>query len=450
MCAAPAYLPLMRKHILIVVLLILLASAGIVAWLAWPDEARLPLDRVAGTRPQISAPREQILPTIKVASVVGWGDTMPTPAAGLTVKPFARGLDHPRWLYRLPNGDVLVAQSNSPPREGGGITGWVMGLLMNKAGAGVPSANSIVLLRDANGDGVAETRSTFMTGLNSPSGMALLNGQLYIGNTDALVRVPYAPGQTRITAKPELVVRLNPGGNHWARNVIVGPDGQTLFVAVGAASNIAEGGLEAEKYRANILQVWPKDKNWRVFAAGLRNPNGMAINPATRQLWTVVNERDMLGSDLAPDYLTQVEFGDQFGWPWYYWGGYPDPRVEPKNLPLQQYSKRPDFAMGPHVAALGLAFGDDVKLGGRFTTGAFVSEHGSWNRKPVSGYKVVFVPFAAAGFPAPKAKPVDVLTGFLDQDGRARGRPVAVIGDRTGAMLVADDVGNTIWRVSAK
>jgi glucose/arabinose dehydrogenase len=312
----------------------------------------------------------------------------------------------------------------------------------------VPSANRITLLRDADGDGVAEVKTAFMTGLNSPFGMALMDGQLYIGNTDALVRVPYKDGQTTITATPETIVKLNPGGNHWARNVIAAADGKTLYVSVGSASNIAEGGMAAEKYRANILQVWP-DKQWRVFGAGIRNANGMAINPVTKQLWTVVNERDMLGSDLAPDYLTQVEFGDHFGWPWYYWGGYPDTRVEPKNPALQEYSKRPDYALGPHVAALGLTFSTDTKLGDRWASGAFVGEHGSWNRKPVSGYKVVYVPFAANGYPAPGAKPVDVLTGFLDKDGKAQGRPVGVITDKAGALLVADDVGNRIWRVSA-
>ena len=286
-----------------------------------------------------------------------------------------------------------------------------------------------------------------MTGLNSPFGMALHEGQLYIGNTDALVRVPYTDGQTRIDAKPEQVVKLNPAGNHWTRNVVAAPDGRSLFVAVGSASNIAEKGMVAEKYRANILQVFPTG-DWRVYAAGLRNPIGMAINPVTKRLWTVVNERDMLGSDLAPDYLTQVEFGDHFGWPWYYWGGYPDSRVEPKNPSLQEYSKRPDYALGPHVAALGLTFSNDARLGGRWASGAFVGEHGSWNRVPVSGYKVAFVPFGANGYPVPGAKPVDLLTGFLDKEGQAMGRPVGVTGDRTGALLVADDVGNRIWRVS--
>ncbi len=441
----------MRKHILIVLGLIVLVGIAGFAYLAWPDTAKLDVNQVAGKTPDIAAPRIQMLPTIGVAKAVGWPKgAMPTPAAGLGVQPFATGLDHPRWMYRLPNGDVLVAETNSPPREGPGIVTRVMNFLMGRAGAGVPSANRITLLRDADGDGTAETRSTFMTGLNSPFGMTLMNGQLYIGNTDALVRVPYADGATKITAKPERVIKLNGGGNHWARNVIAAADGKTLYVGVGSSSNIAENGMDAEKYRANILQVWPADKNWRIYAAGLRNPNGMAINPRSGQLWTVVNERDMLGSDLAPDYLTQVEFGDHFGWPWYYWGGYPDSRVEPKNPALQQYAKRPDYALGPHVAALGLTFANDAKLGARFTNGAFVGEHGSWNRKPLSGYKVVYIPFGDTGFPAAKAKPVDILGGFLNADGEAQGRPVGVITDKTGALLVADDVGNAIWRVSAK
>ena len=440
----------MRKHILIVLVLIGLVVAGTIAYLAWPDTAQIPIEQVEGARPNITAPREQTLPTVKVADVVGWQNgAKPVPAAGLQVQPFAAGLNHPRWLYRLPNGDVLVAESNSPPRDGGGITGWVMGKLMAKAGAGVPSPNRIILLRDADGDGVAEMRTTFMTGLNSPFGMTLMNGQLYIGNTDALVRVPYTEGATTITAKPELVVKLPGGGNHWARNVIASPDGKTLFVGVGSATNIADDGLAAEKNRAAIWQVWPEDKNWRVYASGLRNPNGMAINPTSGNLWTVVNERDMLGSDIAPDYLTQVSFGDQFGWPWYYWGGYTDTRVQPTNPALQQYSKRPDYALGPHVAALGLTFAGEMKLGDRFAQGVFIGEHGSWNRKPVSGYKVVFVPFADGGFPTAKSKPVDVLTGFLNADGDAQGRPVGVIADKTGGLLVADDVGNVIWRVSA-
>lgn len=439
------------KRILRILLIVLVAAGAVYAWFAWPDTAKLDVADVTGNRPNISVPREQLIPTVKIAKVVGWPQgTAPTPAQGLKVQQFAGGLDHPRWMYRLPNGDVLVAETNSPPRKGGGITGTVMKVLMGRAGAGVPSANRITLLRDRDGDGVAESRTAFMTGLNSPFGMALFQGHLYIGNTDALVRVPYTDGMTRITARPELVVKLPPAGNHWTRNVIDAGDGRTLFVTVGSASNIAENGMDKERFRANILQVYPKEKTFRIYAAGTRNPNGLALNPETGRLWATVQERDMLGSDLVPDYLTQVEFGDHFGWPWYYWGGYPDRRVEPANPQLQQYSKRPDYALGPHVSALGLAFADETRLGRRFARGAFVGEHGSWNRKPPSGYKVVFIPFGAEGFPPPNAKPVDVLTGFLDGEGNARGRPVGVIADRTGGLLVADDVGNRIWRVSAR
>jgi glucose/arabinose dehydrogenase len=446
-----AYLAPMLKHILRVAAILVVVGIAIFAYISWPDTATLSVADVAGAKPTITDPRVQTIPTVGTAKPVGWANSeTPTPAAGLAVKAFATGLAHPRWLYRLPNGDVLVAETNSPPREGGGIQAWVMKHLLGRVGAGVPSANRITLLRDADGDGVAEVKTPFLTGLNSPLGMTLFEGQLYIADTDALVRVPYTDGQTRITARPELVVKLPGGGNHWARNVIPAPDGRTLFVSVGSSSNIADNGIEAERYRANILQVYPKEKTYRIYGAGLRNPNGMAINPVTHELWTVVNERDMLGSDLAPDYLTQVEFGDHFGWPWYYWGGYRDERVEPANPALQQYSKRPDYALGPHVAALGLAFANDAKLGQRWASGAFIGEHGSWNRKPLSGYKVVYVPFAATGFPVPNAKPVDVLTGFLTADGNAHGRPVGVITDKAGALLVADDVGNAVWRVSAR
>lgn len=441
----------MRKHILIIAGIFIVAAIAFWFWLRQPDVAQLNEEQMMGPRPTIGPPRVQSFPTIKVADAVGWPQgAAPTPAAGLAVKAFARGLDHPRWLYRLPNGDVLVAETNSPPREGGGIAGMVMGYLMKKGGAGVPSANRITLLRDADGDGVAESRTVLLAGLNSPFGMALMGGYLYIGDTDALVRVPYKEGETRIAAKPETVVKLNPGGNHWARNVIAAPDGKTLYVTVGSSSNIAENGIEAERYRANILQVYPEAKTFRVFAAGLRNPNGLAIEPKSGELWVTVNERDMLGSDLVPDYMSQVSLGDNFGWPWYYWGGYPDKRVEPGNPQLQQYSKRPDYALGAHTASLGLAFAGDAKLGPRFANGAFVGQHGSWNRVPVAGYKVVYVPFGTNGFPAKGAKPVDVLTGFLNQDGAAQGRPVGVITDKIGGLLVADDVGNVIWRVAAK
>ena len=441
----------MLKHIVRVLLIAALVAIAGAVYLGWPDQARLDMAQVQGARPTISAPRQQTIPTVKIADVVGWQDgAKPTPATGLTVAAFASGLDHPRWLYELPNGDVLVAETNRPPSTGGGLTNWIMGLFFKKAGAAVPTANRITLLRDADGDGVAEVKTAFLTGLNSPTGMALIGDSFFVANTDAVVRFPYQPGQTSITAKPTTVVRYPGGGNHWARGLVASPDGKRLYVSIGSASNIGENGLDLEKKRAMIIEVDPASGWWRIFGAGLRNPQGMAWEPRTNRLWTVVNERDMLGSDLVPDYLTSVTLGDNFGWPWYYWGGYPDQRVDPPNPELQQYSRRPDYALGPHVAALGLSFAQNARLGANFSNGAFIGEHGSWNRKPVSGYKVVFVPFGDHGFPAADARPVDILTGFLNKDGDAQGRPVGVIVDRTGGLLVADDVGNVVWRVSRK
>lgn len=441
----------MLRHILIFSGLMVIVLIAWVIWASQPDTARLSVAAVSGARPNISQPRPETWPTIGVAKAVGWpAGAAPTAVPGLKVNLFAQDLAHPRWLYRLPNGDVLVAETNSPPRQVGGITGLVMRYLFREAGADARSANRLTLLRDADGDGVAEVRTVLITGLNSPLGMALLGDQLYIANTDALVRVPFTPGETRINAKPEVVVRYPGGGNHWARNVIASADGKHLYVAVGSSSNIAEDGFDKEQNRACILEVDPVAKTFRIFGSGLRNPQGLAFEPHSGRLWTTVNERDMLGSDLAPDYMTAVELGDFFGWPYSYWGGYVDERVEPKRPDLLEYTKRPDYALGPHTASLGLTFASDAKLGANFADGAFIGQHGSWNRIPVSGYKVIYVPFGADGFPAKGAKPVDVLTGFLDAKGRAQGRPVGVITDRSGALLVADDVGNRIWRVSPR
>ncbi len=434
----------MRIKLLIIVGILAVIAGGL--WLAFggTDVARLSVEAVSGAKPKITDPREQTIPTVKVADAVGWANgAKPTPAAGLAVNEFAGKLDHPRWLYELPNGDVLVAETNSPPREGGGVTGFVMRRLMGKAGAGGPSANRITLLRDTNDDGVADQRSVLLTGLNSPFGMALVGDRLFIGNHDALVAYPFRVGQTTITAKPELIVKLPGGGNHWAKNIIASPDGQLIYIGVGSSSNIAENGMEAEDHRANILEVSVEAKTMRIFASGLRNPVGMSWEPKTNALWTVVNERDMLGSDLAPDYMTRVEFGAFYGWPYSYWGGYEDQRVE-RRPDLLQYTKRPDYALGPHTASLGLAFGS---LGG-LKNGMFVGQHGSWNRVPVSGYKVVFVPFGANGYPNGPVQ--DLLTGFLTKDGKAQGRPVGVIIAKAGGLLVADDVGNRIWRVSGR
>jgi glucose/arabinose dehydrogenase len=450
------------KHALIILGLLIVIAAIALWYLSRPDIARLSEDDVTGKVPKLGQERASVIPTMNVAPVVGWqGGAKPTPAKGLKVQAFASGLDHPRWLYRLPNGDVLVAETNSPPRKVGGVTGMVMGSLMKKAGADSPSANRITLLRDTDSDGVADQKTAFITGLNSPYGMVLVGDWLYVANTDALVRFPYKAGDTHIAARPEKIFDLAGGGNHWARNVIASPDGKSLYVSVGSSSNIAENGLAAEGAiysggggakgaRAAILEVFPETKTARVFAYGLRNTNGMAIEPHTKALWGVVNERDMLGSDMPPDYLTQVDLGTFYGWPWNYWGGHVDKRVQPERPDLVQYSRRPDFALGPHVAPLGLAFAADAKLGPNFANGAFIGLHGSWNRAPLSGYKVVFVPFGDDGVPAKGARPIPFLTGFLDDKGQARGRPVGVITDATGAVLVADDVGNVIWRVSAQ
>lgn len=443
----------MARKLLIVLALLVVIGGGIFWYLSRPDVAQLEMDAVTGVAPKIDQPRSETFPTINVAEATGWPQgAKPTAAKGLSVNAFATDLDHPRWLYRLPNGDVLVAESNSPPREGGGITGWVMKTLMGRAGAGGESANRITLLRDADGDGVAEMRSALLTadnGLDSPFGMVLLGEALYVANHNALIRFPFKPGETKITGKGEKVVDLPGKGNHWTRDVIASADGKRLYVSVGSASNIAEDGLEVEKNRATILEVDPASKTFRIFAAGLRNPVGMALNPGTQRLWTVVNERDMLGSDTPPDYLTQVTFGSFYGWPWNYWGGYVDKRVQPEREDLREYTARPSYSVGPHTAPLGLTFATDIKLGDAFADGAFVGLHGSWNRVPASGYKVVFVPFGARGLPVPDSRPIDVLTGFLNAEGKAMGRPVGVTADKTGALLVADDVGNVIWRVSA-
>ena len=441
----------MRNRILAAIVVLLLAGGGLLYWLTRGTPAKLTLAQTQGPKPEIPDPTTSLIPTVKVAPAIGWkpGEA-PTPAAGLKVGAFAAGLDHPRWLLLLPNGDVLVAETNAPPKpdDGGGIKGWVQGLVMKRAGATVPSANRITLLRDTDGDGVADLRSPLLTGLNSPFGMALLGGNLYVANADALVRFPFTPGQTRITAPATKVTDL-PGGpinHHWTKNVIASADGSRLYVTVGSNSNVGERGMAAEEGRAAIWEVDPATGRHRIYAYGIRNPNGMALEPTTGKLFTVVNERDELGSDMVPDYLTRVEFGGFYGWPYYYWGGYIDSRAPEPAEDMRQYSVRPDYALGPHTASLGLAFADGATLGPRFANGAFIGQHGSWNRKPMSGYKVIYVPFTKG---RPTGRPVDVLTGFLDAQDNAHGRPVGVIKDKTGALLVADDVGNRIWRVSA-
>ncbi|HEY6382364.1 MAG TPA: sorbosone dehydrogenase family protein, partial [Pseudolabrys sp.] len=362
---------------------------------------------------------------------------------------FAKGLEHPRWLFVLPNGDVLVAESNAPqrPDDAKGIKGWAYKTVQKWVGAGVPSPNRIILLRDKDGDGVAETRSVFLKNLYSPFGMALIGTDLYVANADAIMRFKYQEGATEITAAGEKVADLPAGSinHHWTKNIIPSKDGAKLYATVGSNSNVGENGLDAEKMRATILEVDLKSGQPRVFASGLRNPNGMGWEPQTGQLWTVVNERDELGSDLVPDYLTSVKEGAFYGWPFSYWGQHVDDRAKPQNPELVAKAIRPDYALGNHVAPLGLVFAEGAKLGDQFARGVFIGEHGSWNRKPLSGYKVVFVAFSDG---KPTGIPIDVLTGFVSDDKKAFGRPVGVTIAKDGSLLVADDVGNTIWRVS--
>ncbi|MGZ5034591.1 MAG: PQQ-dependent sugar dehydrogenase [Usitatibacter sp.] len=416
------------------------------------ETSRLPPAADMGPDPVLPPPAKTLLPTVNVAPADGWpSGTQPAAAPGLKVNAFAKGLEHPRWVYVLPNGDVLVAESNAPPRpeEGKGIKARFMKFFMKRAGAGVPSPNRILLLRDLDGDGVADTRSTFLEGLNSPFGMALVGGDLYVANTDAVVRYPYTAGAARITAPGVKVTDLPAGerNHHWTKNIIASRDGAKLYATVGSNSNIAEHGMSEEEGRAAIWEIDLRSGSKRLFASGMRNPNGMGWEPTQGRLWAVANERDELGSDLVPDYLTSVTDGAFYGWPFSYYGQHLDERAQPPRPDLVAKAIKPDYALGAHVAALGLAFSQGDALPAQFRDGAFVGEHGSWNRRPHSGYKVVFVAFDA-GNPRPQP-PVDVLTGFLSAEGHAYGRPVGVAIDKRGALLVADDVGNVIWRVSA-
>jgi glucose/arabinose dehydrogenase len=443
------------------------------------ETSKLPPNGGVGPSPTLPEPTRTLLPTVNIAPAKRWSaDQLPAPAQGLRVIALARELDHPRWIYVLPNGDVLVAETNAPPKEPpSGIRAWVMSQVMTKAGARVPSADRITLLRDENGDGVADRRSVFLKDLKSPFGMTLVGDMFYVAHADALWKYPYRSGAEQISEAGSKVVDLPAGRNHhWTKNVIASPDGSKLYVTVGSNSNVGENGMQEEEGRAAIWEVDAASGEHRIFASGLRNPNGLDWNPDTGALWTVVNERDELGNDLVPDYLTSVRKGGFYGWPYSYFGQHVDQRVSPPRPDLVAQAIVPDYALGSHVAPLGLVFvprnqttalpiatstapaepsappaspttalqapGD---LPSRFASGAFIGEHGSWNRRPMSGYHVVFVPFEKG---VPSGPPVEVLTGFVDRDGNALGRPVGVAIDRSGALLVADDVGNTIWRVS--
>ena len=415
------------------------------------DSAKIPEDQTVGANPTLPPPTSTLIPTVNIAPAKGWpANEMPGPASGLSITALARDLDHPRWLHVLPNGDVLVAETNAPERpEWSGPRTFVMNQVMKRAGAAVPSANRITLLRDADGDGVAEVRTEFLAGLNSPFGMALVGNDLFVANTDAVVRFPYSAGQTRIEQAGVKVADL-PGGplnHHWTKGLVASRDGTKLYASVGSNSNVAENGIEKEENRATIVEIDVKGGQSRVFASGLRNPVGMAWNPQNGELWAVVNERDEIGSDLVPDYLTSVKDGGFYGWPYSYFGKHVDTRVKPPRPDLVAKAIVPEYALGNHVAPLGLTFASGDTLPEQFRSGALVGLHGSWNRKPHSGYKVVFVPFENG---RPSGKPVDVLTGFLTAEGDARGRPVGVEIDRRGAILVADDVGNVVWRLSGQ
>ncbi|WP_028969968.1 PQQ-dependent sugar dehydrogenase [Sphingomonas sp. URHD0057] len=426
-----------------------LPSLAVFALAACGGPARLPLEAGIGPAPRLPPPEQALIPAIEVAKAKGWpAGLSPTPAPGLKVNAFAGGLDHPRWLYVLANGDVLVAETNGPGTDPGppGIKGYFFKQFKKKAGSDVPSANRITLLRDADGDGMAEFRSTLLSGLRSPFGMAVIGNELFVANADSLVAVPFTPGMTTATARPRTVATLPSGRNHhWTKSLVASPDGRWLYVGIGSNSNVGENGMAMEQGRASVWQIDPRTGAKRIVAGGLRNPVGLAINPWSGALWAAVNERDEIGSDLVPDYITSVRDGAFYGWPYSYYGQHVDVRVKPPRPDLVARAIPPDYALGPHVAALGLTFSTGQRLGPAFTRGAFVGEHGSWNRKPPSGYKVVFVPFAGA---QPTGMPIDVISGFIS-GGKAFGRPVGVQLGRDGSLLVADDVGNTVWRVSA-
>jgi glucose/arabinose dehydrogenase len=414
------------------------------------ESTALPPEQGFGPTPTLPEPQSSWIPTVNIATATGWANgAKPTAASGMSVQAFATGLDHPRSLYVLPNGDVLVAETNAPPKpeDSKGIRGWVMKLVMGRAGAGTPTANRITLLRDADGDGKAEIKKTFLQGLNSPFGMALVDDKFYVANADAIMSFPYKTGDTEISAAGVKLTDL-PGGpinHHWTKDLTASADGSKLYATVGSNSNVGENGIEAETNRAAVLEVDRATGKFRVFASGLRNPNGPSWQPQSGALWVTVNERDEIGNDLVPDYMTSVKDGGFYGWPYSYYGQHVDTRVSPQRPDLVAKAIVPDYALGAHTASLGLTFNTGNLFPPSFAGGAFIGQHGSWNRKPRNGYKVIFVPFTDG---KPSGKPQDILTGFLDNDGNARGRPVGVKIDKQGALLVADDVGNTVWRVT--
>jgi hypothetical protein len=428
---------------------LILASVATLALSACGPNANLPREASYGPNPQLPTPEQQIVPQNNTAGSATWKDgETPTPAPGLAVKAFAKNFQHPRWIYVLPNGDVLVAETNKGTSwaDTMGYGGWLESLVRRLEGLRAKSANRITLLRDTNNDGVADVRETFLSDLNAPFGMALVGDTFYVADTDALLAFPYKTGETHITDRGRKVTDL-PGGDidhHWTKNVIASPDGSKLYVTVGSNSNAGENGLDKEVGRAAVWEVDPKTGQHRIYASGIRNPNGAGWAPDGK-LWVSVNERDEIGGDLVPDYMTSVKDGAFYGWPWSYYGQHVDVRVKPANPAMVAKAIPPDYALGTHTASLGLTFANGEKLGPQYASGVFIGQHGSWNRRPLNGYRVAFVKFENS---KPVGMPMNVLTGFLNKDGDARGRPVGVAIDSRGALLVADDTGNIIWRVT--
>ncbi|KXV58859.1 L-sorbosone dehydrogenase [Acetobacter tropicalis] len=436
------------RYLLAAGLIVLAVGTATYALVIRPERAQLPVGAGEGTRPKLPQPNATFIPTVNIARPIGWkDDEAPHPTPGLAVKAFARGLNHPRWLYTLPNGDVLVAETNGPGTDAPNLKMRIAKLIQGMAGADTPSPNRIMLLRDTDGDGVANERTVFLDKLYSPFGMALVGDSFYVANANAIWRFPYQEGEKSITAPGTKVVDLPAGYNHhWTKNILASPDGQYLYVTVGSNSNVGENGLQAEEGRARINRVTLATGEMAPYATGLRNPNGLAWEPHSGALWTAVNERDEIGSDLVPDYITAVKEGAFYGWPYSYYGGHVDERVQPQNHDLVSKAVVPDYAVGAHTASLGIVFGQSSSLPEIWRNGLFIAQHGSWNRRPKSGYKVVFVPFQGG---LPSGQPVDVLTGFLAPNKKqAHGRPVGLALDHAGALLVADDVGNAIWRVA--
>jgi glucose/arabinose dehydrogenase len=439
-----------KRKLLVALAVFLIVFGGFAFWLWRGTPAQHSDAELSGKDPVIAEPDVERLPSVAIAKPVGWAaNEAPVAAAGMVVTRFAEGLDHPRTMLTLPNGDVIVALTDAPATEGGGLVGWIATRLMQRAGSNTGSPDTLLLLRDADGDGKAEGRFVLREGkdLASPSGLAWRDDTLYVANHDAVIWFPFKPGDTVLEGEPRKLMDLPAGGNHWMRGLLLSPDGKRLYAAVGSASNIGEYGMDPEQGRAAIWEYTFGAKFPRQYAQGLRNPNGMAWNPSSGELWTVVNERDMLGPDLVPDYLTNVPVGAHYGWPWIYWKVHDDDRVTaPAPEFIDEYVRKPEYALGAHTAPLGLLFANGGhRLGEGFANGAFIARHGSWNRNPLTGYDVLFVRFDAGG--NPQGKPVPLLTGFLTGRGQTRGRPTWLAFDRGGGLLVSDDTAGIIWRV---